>query len=250
MPYFSFEKIQIGPVTIYVLGLFIALGFLISLILTLKRNKHDKNLIIDSFTWLLIGAIIGLRLGYVFQHLNEFSNIIDVFKVWEGGMTFHGGLIGLLIAGILFAKIKKISFVKFLQVADMFALFTPLGIAIGRIGCFLINDHQGGLAFWGIIWPDGTVRHNVALYLIIANLIIFFILKYSKFHKPGSLFFSFLILYSIFRFFLDFTRSTGTILSDPRYYGLSTAQWLSIIIILGIIVIIKFLNSRSFNLNR
>jgi len=247
MPYFSFEKIQIGSITIYVLGLFIALGFLISFIFVLKKNKVDRNLILDSFTWLLVGAIIGLRLGYVLQYLDEFSNPIDIFKVWEGGMTFHGGLLGLLIAGILFAKIKKISFKKFLSIADQFSLFAPLGIAIGRIGCFLVNGHQGSLAFWGIVWPDGTIRHNVALYLIIANLIIFLILKLSKFHKPGSLFFSFLILYSISRFFLDFTRSTGTILSDPRYYGLSTAQWLSIIIILGIIVIrYKSFKGRSF----
>lgn len=237
MPYFSFEKIQIGPVTIYVLGLFIALGFLISLIFVLKKNKADRNLILDSFTWLLVGAIVGLRLGYVFQNLDEFSNIIDVFKVWEGGMTLHGGLIGSLIAGILFAKIRGISFKKFLLIADQFSLFAPLGIAIGRIGCFLINDHQGSLAFWGIVWPDGTIRHNVALYLIIANLIIFLILRYSKFHRPGSLLFSFLMLYSIFRFLLDFTRSTGTILSDPRYYGLSVAQWLSLVFIFSLSLI-------------
>lgn len=259
MPYFSFEKIQIGPVSIYTLGLFIALGFLIAFVLSLREAKKrgfDKSIIVDSFTWLLFGAIIGSRLGYVLQDLDYYSsNFIDVFKIWEGGMTFHGGLIGLLLAGILFVRFKKLGYSMFLKAADLLILFVPLGMAIGRIGCFLVNDHQGAgtMLPWGIKWSNGIIRHPVVLYLIIANLLIFFILLFlknqAKFNKHGSLFFSWLILYSVFRFLLDFTRSTGTLLSDPRYYGLSTAQWLSIVIILGIIIIKykSFKKGRGFN---
>ena len=245
MPYFSIEKIQIGPVSIYTLGFFMALGFLVAFVLNLREAKKrgaDKSIIIDSFTWLLLGAIIGSRLGYILQHLDYYSsNFIDIFKIWEGGMTFHGGLLGLLIAGFIFTRSM------FLKTADLIVLSASLGMAIGRIGCFLINDHQGAgtMLPWGITWPNGIIRHPVALYLIIANLLIFFILYFlktqAKFKEPGSLFFTWLILYSTFRFLLDFTRSTGTILSDPRYWNLTLAQWLSIIIvIISIIFLSKF----------
>lgn len=258
MPYFSFQKIQIGPVSIYTLGLFIALGFLVALVLSLREAKKrgiDKSIITDSFTWLLFGAIIGSRLGYIFQDVDYyFSNPIEIIKIWEGGMTFHGGLFGLLIAGILFFRIKKLGSSMFYKTADLFVLSVPLGMAIGRIGCSLINDHQGSgtMLPWGITWPNGIIRHPVAPYLIIANLLIFFILiilKSKNRFKPGSLFFTWLILYSVFRFFLDFTRSTGTILSDPRYWHLTLAQWLSIIIIaiISIISIRRYVRDQASN---
>ncbi|KPJ55104.1 hypothetical protein AMJ47_01095 [Parcubacteria bacterium DG_72] len=245
MPYVQFEKIQIGPVTIYVWGLFLVLGLLFVLFYSLKRSKSlgtDPNLIIDASLWLLIGMIIGARLGYVLEYLNYyFLNPIEILKVWQGGLTFHGGLIGLLTAGIIFARVKKISLETFFKTADIIALSAPLGIAIARIGCSLINDHQGvqTLLPWAIIWPDGVMRHPVAEYLILANIAIFLILYFSKPQKTGQTFFFFLFLYSVMRFFLDFTRS-----ADPLYFSLSTAQWLSLSIILGIII--KKLIKRSF----
>jgi len=253
MPYFSFDKIQIGPITIYILGLFIALGFLISLILVLKEAKKrqiDKNIIIDSFSWLLLGAIVGLRLGYVFQNLNYyFSYPIDVLKIWEGGMTFHGGLLGVITAGIIYAKIKKLSFLDFLRIADLIVLTVPLGIAVGRIGCTLINDHPGAITSlpWGIVWPDGIVRHPVAPYLIIANLAIFLILRKNRpcLNRPGLLFMYWLGLYSVMRLTLDFTR-----VGDPGFWFLSTAQWLSlgIIAIILVILISKHVRNRALHI--
>lgn len=238
IPFFSFSRVQLGPVIIYTWGFFVALGILFALFYSLKLAKKkniDTNIIVDAFFWLLIGLIIGGRLGHVFQNFSYYSqNLTDILKIWKGGMAFHGGLIGLLLAGIIFAWIKKIEKDLFFKIADSIALVAPLGIAIGRIGCSLINDHQGIQTNlpWGIIWPDGIVRHPVAEYLIIANILIFLILKY--FWKKNR-FSGFLLLCSISRFLLDFTRSTGTSLSDPRYGGLSTAQWLSLAVILGII---------------
>lgn len=253
IPYFSFEKIQIGFVSVYILGLFMALGFLAVFLLIFRRAKKgqiEAKILVNSFSWLLIGAIIGARLGYVFQHFNYYSlRPSDVLKIWEGGMAFHGGLTGVLLAGLLYCLVNKINFPIFLQAADLVGLFAPLGVAIGRIGCFLINDHQGAETAlpWGIIWPDGTIRHPVALYLIIANLLIFLILtliKNSVETKPGLVLLWFLGLYSVFRLVLDFTRSSGMLLSDPKYLGFFTAQWLSMIIILGIIIIITFRKSK------
>jgi len=253
MPYFSFDKIQIGPIILYTWGAFLALAFLYALFFILREAKKrgiDAEIIISSFSWLIIGTIIGARLGYVLQFSDYyFSKPIEILKIWQGGMTFHGGLFGLLIAAIIYAKFAKVSSRLFLQIADLAVLAAPISIAITRIGCSLINDHQGAetsLA-WGIVWPDGTIRHPVAEYLIISALILYLILRFlrPKLTKPGQLFIAFFFLYSIFRFFLDFTRSTGTPLSDLCYWGLSTAQWLSLVIILGIIIKSCFFKKRS-----
>jgi len=253
MPYFKFDKIQIGSVILYVWGVFLALAFLYALFFLLKKAKKqgiDTEVIISSFSWLIIGTIIGARLGYILQFSDYyFSKPIEILKIWQGGMCFHGGLFGLLIAAIIYAKFAKISSRLFLQIADLAVLSAPISIAITRIGCSLINDHQGAETSlpWGIVWPDGTIRHPVAEYLIISALILYLILRFlkPKLIKPGQLFIAFLFLYSFFRFFLDFTRSTGTSLSDPRYWGLSTAQWLSLAIILGIIIKSCFSKKRS-----
>jgi len=244
IPYFCFDKIQIGSITFYVWGIFLALAFIVGYFLVLwqvKKQKINPDIIHNSFSWIILGAIIGARLGYIFQFPKYyFSQPLEILKIWEGGLTFHGGLLGVLITSIIYAKFAKISKRLFFQIADLIALVLPISIAIGRIGCSLINDHQGAETSlpWGIVWPDGIVRHPVAEYLIISALILFFVLRFLKprLKEPGRLFFAFLLLYSISRFFLDFTRSTGILLSDPRYYWLSTAQWLSLTIILGIIM--------------
>ncbi len=244
IPYFSFDKIQIGPVILYVWGAFLALAFIYALFFISRKAKKqgiDTEIIISSFSWLIIGTIIGARIGYVVQFLDYyFSKPVEILKIWEGGMTFHGGLFGLLIAAVIYAKFIKAGPRLFLQIADLAVLAAPISIVVTRIGCSLINDHQGAETSlpWGIIWPDGTIRHPVAEYLIISALILYLILRFlrPKLTKPGQLFIAFFFLYSLSRFFLDFTRSTGTLLSDPRYWGLSTAQWLSLAIILGIII--------------
>lgn len=257
MPYFSFDKIQIGPITLYTWGMFLALAFLIAFFWILKKaKKHeiDLDIIYGSFTWIILGAIIGARLGYILQFPKDyFSQPLEILKIWEGGLTLHGGIFGVLIAGIIYAKFAKVSKRLFFQIADLMVLVLPISIAVGRIGCSLINDHQGAETSlpWGIVWPNGIVRHPVAEYLIISALILFFILRFLKprLKEPGQLFFAFLLLYSISRFLLDFTRATDTLLSDPRYFYLFTAQWLSLAIILGIIVKKLIFLKRSKNLN-
>jgi len=140
-------------------------------------------------------------------------------------------------------------------------------MAIGRIGCFLINDHQGAITNlpWGIKWPDGAIRHPVALYLILfdlalagflwwqnRNFIPFFNKKetgksnpnsqnfFQSFLTSGNQFLIFLFLYSVGRFFLDFTRAA---LADPHYWGLSVSQWLSILIMA--VVSVLFIKKRK-----
>jgi phosphatidylglycerol:prolipoprotein diacylglycerol transferase len=194
----------------------------------------DTNIIHNLFIWVFLGgAAGGMLLG-------------------QGGLSLLGGVFGVLIAGFLYLKLSK-NLHLFLPIADITVLVTPVSIAMSRIGCALINDHQGAVTSlpWAIIWPDGVMRHPVAEYLIINALIIFSILRFlkSRLKKPGQLFFSFLFLYSFSRFFLDFTRSTGTFLSDPHYFGLSTTQWLSLLIIFVILIVRnKFLKKVEDNL--
>lgn len=246
MPYFSFSKVIIGPITLYVWGFFVALGFLVGYIFTLKQaRKEGINLdLIHGLAVLnILGAIIGSRIFYTLGRIDYyFSNPIEIFKVWQGGLSIHGGIIFGLLFSLIYLWVKKIPKKVIWKIADSVAFIMPISIAIGRIGCSLINDHQGAETSlpWGIIWPDGVIRHPVAEYLIIANLIIFFILKFikPKLNKPGRLSIVFIFLYSISRFCLDFTRSVGTHLSDNHYWLLSTAQWLSLIIIVIIIIVV------------
>ena len=246
IPYFSFYKIVIGSITLYTWGFFLALALLLGYVFVLKKTKKEgvnPDLIHNSAVLVILGAVIGSRIAYIFHSpAYYFSNPIEILKIWQGGLTIHGGIIGALIFVLIYVIwIKKIPKKIIWKIADSVALIMPLSIAIGRIGCSLINDHQGAETFlpWGIVWLDGIIRHPVAEYLIIANLVIFFILRFlkPKLARPGQLSFTFLLLYSCSRFSLDFTRSVGTPLSDIHYWGLSTAQWLSLVVILGIIIV-------------
>lgn len=236
IPFWSLEKISIGPVNFYTWGFFLALAIITVFYLTrkkFKKNKKETDIYDNLFSFLLAGIILGSRIGYVIQFPSYyFSHLIEIFEVWDGGMIFWGGAIGAIIAGWLFFKSKKLNPKLFWKIADAAAVYLPLGIAIGRIGCFLINDHQGKETKlpWGIIWPDGTVRHPVALYLIIDALFLFIILKWLKklIKTESGLFLWFLVLHSFSRFLWDFMRENKTIYSDPSYFNLTLAQWISL----------------------
>lgn len=222
----------------YTWGIFLALAILTVFVLVSKEGKKrgfSTDFFLNLLFWLLPGILLGSRLGYVLQFPGGYLiNPIEILDFRNGGLTFNGGFFGGVIAAVLYFKSKKLKPSEFWKAADLVALFLPLGIAVGRIGCFLINDHQGAATSlpWGIVWPDGIVRHPAALYLFINALVIFFILNFlkSKLKKPDQVFFAFLFLYSISRFFLDFTRSTNTSLSDPAISGLSLTQWVSLVI--------------------
>lgn len=238
IPYFSLDKILLGPLVLYTWGVFLALAVLTVFVLVSKEGKKgglSPNFFSNLLFWLLPGILLGSRLGYVFQFPKEYLlNPMEILKFKDGGLTFNGGFLGGVIAAILYFKSKKLKVLDFWKAADLVALFLPLGVAVGRIGCFLINDHQGAVTSlpWAIIWSDKVARHPVALYLFVNTLIIFFVLNSlrSRLKKPGQIFFAFLFLYSVSRFFLDFSRSSNTSLSDPAIFGLSLTQWASLVI--------------------
>jgi len=155
---------------------------------------------------------------------------LDYFKIWNGGMISFGGLIGGLIFMGIYAYYKKL---KILNYLDAFAVGIPLGMAIGRVGCYLIGDHlgKGTVMSWAIL-HYGQLTHPVILYEIILLIGIFGLMLYlrNKKLKAGALFATYIFTYSIGRFIIDYARV------EAVYYGLTVAQYFCIafIILTGI----------------
>ncbi len=152
------------------------------------------------------------------------------------GLMFYGGLFGTLIISWFYIRKNKLNFLK---IADTLMPSVALGLFIGRIGCFLIKDHPGTITNlpWAIQWPDGILRHPVALYLLINGLIMFLVFWFlrNRLQKHGQLFIIFLIWYSTVRFLLESTR-----IGELQYFGLFTNQWISIFVfVYGIILLCK-----------
>ena len=196
-------------------------------------QKFDLREFDDLITYLIISIIIGGRIGYIIFYNLEYyiSNPLDIVKIWEGGMSFHGALIGIIIATYLFSKKRKVSSFFLL---DIIACVSPIGIFFGRIANF-INGELVGKATnfsWGVIFPavDKLPRHPSQLYeAFLEGIILFFILNafiLKKNYKTGTCSYLFLIYYGFFRIISEFFRepdaqigylfnffSMGTILS-------------------------------------
>jgi phosphatidylglycerol---prolipoprotein diacylglyceryl transferase len=195
----------------YVVG--ILLGWILSKKIFISKIEI-KEKFDDFITYVILGIIIGGRLGYVlFYNYNYYSNnLFDIFKIWQGGMSFHGGLIGVIIASILFARKNNQNPYNYL---DIVSLVSPIGIFFGRIANF-INSELYGIETnvpWAVkfIKVDDLLRHPSQLYeAFFEGLILFFILIFFRnkgFMKiPGFISGLFLIFYSIFRFLLEFVR--------------------------------------------
>jgi phosphatidylglycerol:prolipoprotein diacylglycerol transferase len=208
-------------------------------------QKSDINEKFDDYiTYLVIGMIIGGRLGYIiFYNFSYYiNNFFNIFKVWEGGMSFHGGLIGIIIASILFTK--KHNQDSFLYM-DLVSLVAPIGIFFGRLANFINSELYGTPTDipWAVtfIQVDNLSRHPSQLYeAILEGIILFIILMYFKnkdyLKKPGLISGLFLIFYSIFRFFIEFVRVPDEQLGH-LIFELSMGQIISLIFfVIGIIL--------------
>lgn len=249
MPYFSYLQINLGLVTLYTWGLFLGLAFFVCFFLFSKKAAK-KNLTQEKIFWLAIfilsAGIVSARLFYVIQFPYYLYHPLKILEFSSGGLTIYGGLLGGLIAGWLYVKKSKLDF---WQLADILAPIIALGIFIVRIGCFFTNDHQGSITGlpWAIQWPDGELRHPVALYLSLNGLFMFWALLFlkDKLKRSGQLFIIFLLYYSISRFILDFFRSSNTLLSDPHYLSLTVSQWISIFTLLALVIFGKKLLAKK-----
>ena len=222
-------------------------GIIIGWILCKKiliKNTNINQKFDDYITYLIIGVILGGRLGYIiFYNLNYYlNNFFDIFKIWQGGMSFHGGLLGVIVASILFAK--KNNQDPFLYL-DLVSLVAPIGIFFGRLANFVNSELYGKVsdAPWSVIFikVDKLSRHPSQLYeAILEGIILFLILmlfkKKNYLTKPGLISGLFLIFYSIFRFFVEFYRVPDEQLGYV-VFNLSTGQVISLVfLIIGTIV--------------
>ena len=209
--------IQIFSIEIRWYSLAYIFGILIGWLYCKKILIKDKNiskLFDDLISYLIIGIILGGRLGYViFYNLEYFSNNpIEILMIWQGGMSFHGGLLGVLASTIIYAKKHNVNKFIFL---DLIAGSAPIGIFLGRIANFLNSELYGRETdiLWSVIFTkiDNITRHPSQIYEallegIILFFILFFFIKKNYLLKPGLISSLFLIFYSLFRFLVEFFR--------------------------------------------
>ncbi|OOM82170.1 prolipoprotein diacylglyceryl transferase [Clostridium puniceum] len=244
---------EIGSFEVRWYGILIACGVILAMLLTsynCKKKDVDFDIILDIFFIAFPAAIIGARIYYViFEFENYKNNLIDMFNIRKGGLAIHGGLIGALLAIYIFARIKKMNIIKYLDVA---APSIILAQAIGRWGNFMNGEAHGGKVSYEFIskfptfiqkgmYIGGTYYHPTFLYESGWNLmvcIILLIILYKKINNDnGIVIASYMVLYSLGRVFIEGLRTDSLMIGNMR-----VAQLISISgIILGasIILIIK-----------
>ena len=211
-----------------------------------KEEQKFKN-IEDLLTYIIFGIILGGRLGYVIFYNFEYysNNIFEIIMIWKGGMSFHGGLIGVILATIFFCKKNKYNPYIFL---DLISLVSPIGIFFGRIANYLNSELYGKVTDvpWGVTFVniDNALRHPSQLYEaslegILLFLILITLVKKKFLEKRGFISSLFLILYSTFRFFIEFLREPD---SQIGYliFNLTMGQILCLIfVVIGIFLLKK-----------
>ena len=223
-------------------------GILFGWIYTKKLLIKDQNIIkvFDDFvTYLIIGIILGGRLGYIlFYNIKYYlNNLLEIFFIWEGGMSFHGGLIGVIISTYIFGKRYEIN--KFVLL-DCISITAPVGIFLGRLANFINGELVGKMTnvSWGVIFPniDNNFRHPSQIYeAFLEGIVLFLIMNvffFWKKYRPGICSFMFLIFYGTFRIIAEFFREPdshiGYVVGE-----ISMGMVLSIIMILAGVLIYK-----------
>ena len=241
--------LSIGPLEIRWYGLVYALGFIGTILfLQYLRTKNQlllsKDEIYDLTLYAMLGVLIGSRLFMIFWEPSYYlSNPLRLFKIWEGGMSFHGGFTGIIITVYLFARKKKLSF---LELADIFTFPTMLALALGRIANFINGELWGTPTTveqtpWCVNFKNtggsDICRHPEQLYAAAYRFLFSFYFLYltlkEKF-KPGFIFLNFMLLEGFGRFIVDFWRE------DPRFLYLSLGQYFSLTMItISLIILLK-----------
>jgi len=241
---------QFGKLVIHSYGLMLALSFLLGIWFSgrrAKKNGLNPAVVSDIGFWIIISAIVGSRLYYVFLHFDEFKgNLINIFNPFHGdtlgigGLVMYGGMIGAILAGVLFFKLKKLPFLPY---ADVCAPSFAFGIFLTRIGCFLNGCCYGQPteAFYGVHFPTSSPAGNYMVHIHASKLIpsqlllsagglVIAIIVLTVGRKKiftGFQFYLTVVLYSILRFLVDFTRYYG---EDEKIATLSHNQIVCIVI--------------------
>ena len=265
--FIQFENLGVGPVALD-LGFFqirwYSLGYLVGILLgywlllkllakpgaPMSREHAD-----DMILYATLGIIVGGRLGYIFFYQPSIlQNPVDIFKLWEGGMSLHGGTLGTIFAIWLLARKYKLSF---LRVCDYIACVIPFGLFLVRLANF-VNDELWGRVTnvpWAIVFPNGgpEPRHPSQLYeaalegLLMAAIMWPLFFKTEARYKPGFLFGTAALIYGLSRFAVEFVREPDQQLQWlVQESGLSMGQWLTIpMIAIGLFLIFTAAGRRK-----
>lgn len=242
----------LGPIPVHWYGVFIGLGIVLALFLAMREGERrglDKEIFADLLLWAIPAAIVGARLYYVAFEWEHYSqNLGDIVKIWEGGLAIHGGLIGAIITGYIFTKVKKVSF---WQLADIAAPSIILGQAIGRWGNFINQEAHGGEVSRAFLeslylpefiinqmYINGTYYHPTFLYESLwnfAGVIILILLRRANLRR-GEIFLTYVIWYSVGRYFIEGMRTDSLMLTET----LRIAQTISVALVIGAVALIIF----------
>jgi phosphatidylglycerol:prolipoprotein diacylglycerol transferase len=216
--------LALGPVKIHWYGIMYLLGFWGAWWLAIQRGRKpyvafSKEAVSDLLFYIVLGVILGGRIGYTFFYnidtqgrLVFFHDPMVIFRIWEGGMSFHGGLIGVIVSMLVYAHQRKL---RFFYVADIVAVVVPVGLFTGRIGNFINSELWGAPTNlpWGMVFPatdpSGLPRHPSMLYEAFLEGLVMLAILWWVGRKPrpqGTLAGLFLLLYSVFRFAIEFVR--------------------------------------------
>jgi len=244
-----------GPITLYTYGLLVATGLLLGVALAFRQARkagYDPQVIMDIVFYVVLAGIIGSRLLYVIQNISLYrDHPLNVVKIWEGGLSFHGALLfGLPVGWMLIRKTG----LSFWGLFDVCAPSIAIGQAVGRVGCFFAGCCHGSPTDvpWAVTFhdpnslaPTGISLHPTQLYTASFLMIVFIVLILVRPHTrfAGQLACLYLILHSLFRFFIEFLRADHRLFL--RNLPLSLTQLISILILLTALVSYRILKHNQ-----
>jgi phosphatidylglycerol:prolipoprotein diacylglycerol transferase len=248
--------LQLGPIAVHWYGIIMGSAVFFGLLLAMREAKREglnPDIFVDLILWAVPASILGARAYYVIFEWSYYrEHPADIIAVWEGGLAIHGALIGATITGIVFARVKKISF---WQLADIAAPSLILGQAIGRWGNFMNQEAHGGPvseAFISVfpqfiqnqMFINGQFYHPTFLYESLWNLLvlaILLILRRQNWIRRGEVFLSYLMMYSVGRFFIEGMRTDSLMLTET----IRVAQFIGIVIFVGAALLIYWRRRQS-----
>lgn len=231
IPWFQFTHFSLGPITIQVWGLFVAMGIGLSLWLLQKQTKHHpkQKEILDIAFWIIMWGFIGARLGHVlfYEPMHFLQNPLDIFKIWQGGMSSFGSFIGAACAAWYLINKNKL---KVKELADTFLYSSVAGWMLGRVGCFMIHDHLGAASDCPLAMMTPLGKRLDMAFLEILGLIPLALWLYhgrQKVRVAGERSLVIVAYYCALRLVLDFWRAQDIVGADTRVLGLTPAQYFS-----------------------
>jgi len=248
------DLFSIGPLTLHTYGLFLAIGFIAGLLIAVRTGKNygiNSQQIIDMGFLLILSGVIGSRIAYVLMNFSYFlKNPLDIFKMWQGGLVFSGGLLTAIVVMSFYIRHHKFNL---WQVGDLWAPAAAIGQSLGRVGCFMAGCCYGRPTNvpWGVVFtnprsiaPLNITLHPTQLYSSLINFIIFIVLMMLTAKKKfdGQVFLWFLILHSTGRLLLEKFRGDdrGVFLGT----GWTMTQLIAIIILVSSISALFYMTSK------